>query len=196
MAEQNRLRRKEKRLLFKDLKKLEHFIGLSRTRLAGYLVQFDQKRTYLIQRVVIAEILTKIRVPVEDFVIDILCDALEHEGMIDYRSLFKGGYANIVEKYMERLETQRQQAIKIHIDSEEGCTRKEEESMTEATNSRDGAESSTLLARSTLSGKIGEWSDVLREESYRQFEKLMEFCQKRQLMLNRSLAERGNCDMI
>ncbi len=197
MAERNRLKRREKRQLMKDLKKLEHFIGLSRTRLSGYLVSFDQNRTCILPRNIVIGILEKIRVPVEGFVVDILCDAMEENGAIDYRLLFKGGYCNMVDKHMNRLD---QAERNVNRDtSEESCVEKDDKGSGVVnggfSDSRDGPleglGSTNLLTFSTMEGKIGEWSETIKEESYRQFMKLIYFCQKHDLMLDYSLVKKG-----
>ena len=130
------------------------------------------------------------RVPVEEFVVDILCDALEKEGKIDYRLLFKGGFANAVEKYLEELEK--------HGDN--GSTKKkashtvqEEVVSGDALSFRDGIEEYGIRPTiSTMEGRNGEWSQALKQESLKQFADLIEFCHKHQISLDQSLVERGN----
>ena len=181
----------------KDLEKLEHFIGLSRTRLSGHLVSFDQNRTCILPRNVIIGILDRVRVPVEDFVIDILCDGLEENGMIDYRLLFKRGYCDIVDKYMNSLDKIEQNMNKDS--SNESCVEKDKmcSSVVDTGSSiirdhKEAMDSKSLLTFSTMNGEIGEWSEKIKEESYRQFMKLIEFCEDHGIELDHSLVKKGN----
>lgn len=186
LEERNRLLRLEKRRLMKDLQKLENFVKLSRTRLAGFYVYFEQQELYRIPREIVAEIFERIRVPVETFVIDILCDALEFREMIDYRLVFEGGYTDLVKKYMEKLKSNADLTKSIEkIDSSE----------------KDGNEIESVKSvyiddanpycMSTMSGDTGVWARKSKEESHQQYEKLMEFCLEHNITLNRSLVERG-----
>ena len=181
VAEKLRLRNKEKRELLRDMTKLERFVGLSKTRIAGYIIKFDWDRSYLVPRELVEGTLKKIRSPVEDFVIELLCDALASKaGKIDYRMLFKGGFARLVNKYIKSTE-KRNKADSNELEDDEANSYMRR---------GEGIDGSSGI-NSTMGGAVGVWSEKIREQSQRQFEELMEFCEKRQIMLNRSIAERG-----
>ncbi len=180
VAEKLRLRNKEKRELLRDLSKLERFVGLSKTRIAGYIIRFDWDRSYLVPRELVEETLKKIRSPVEDFVIELLCDALASKGgKIDYRMLFKGGFARLVNKYIKSTEKR----------NKDDSNELEDEEANSDMRRGEGVDGSSV--NSTMGGAVGVWSKKIKEQSQRQFEELMEFCEKHRILLNRSIAERG-----
>ena len=195
--ELKRVRMREKKQFMKYVKQMEDFLVLSRSRLAGLFIQFDKKRDYLLPLETVQDILGRLRVPVEDHVINVVCDALEnHTGMsavIDYRLLLKRGLVDILEQYLTILEQQEESNEFFPVDDEETkCLIKIEPISTPSSTSTITQE---VLhpTKSTMDGKHGEWSEMFKEDAQKQFMCLIEYCQRHNIILDKASAERGNC---
>lgn len=193
--ELKRVRMKEKKQFMKDVKRMEDFLILSRSRLAGLLIQFDKKRDYLLPLETIQDILGRLRVPVEDHVINVVCDALEnHTGInavIDYRLLLKRGLVDILEQYLTILEQHEESNELFPVDDKETkCLIKIEPISTSSSTS---AITQEVLrpTKSTMDGKHGEWSEMFKEDAQKQFMCLIEYCQRQNIILDKASAERA-----
>lgn len=180
------LRRAELKLkkeLHKEVSLLEKFITSSRLRLAQLLVSQDTTRDHLISTETLTAIMNKLKAPVGDM-FGKVCIALMKEtnnnGLIDYQLLLRGNLAVLVEKHLTDDELM-ERPKSVPTGSGEGL-------LGVATT---GEPSSSTGIISTMEGDCGVWAKEFKEEAFRQFQKLMEYCKSNDIMMDKELAKRG-----
>lgn len=188
-AELKRLRLRERRQLLKDIQRLEKFLTLSRNRLAGFLIPYDTKKNYLIPTNIILESLQRLRAPINEQVVGFLCEVLEKETakehFIDYRWLFKTGLIEMVEKYLQEMDELQKSEMTMPLLN--GTSQNEESSLLMSPSS--GTFTPTTM--STLGGCYGELAEEVKKVAQKQFISLLEYCQLHNIVLDKTLAERG-----
>ena len=90
------------------------------------------------------------------------------EGKLDYQPLFNGDIIH---------------SIKAYFSAQDGSRSSKSTSVEEI--------SHTYVAQSTMEGEKGTLSTEHKEEEFRQFEVLLEFCKENDLPLNEAFAEKG-----
>lgn len=180
---------KERNQLLKDVRRLQKFLKVSRTRIAEFVVPYDTMKNYLVPTELLVDYLERLQPSTISLNATVaLCNTLERETSkegkcIDYRKLFNEELENLVLKYLE-LEN-----------SDIGP--KQEESIT-SLSSDESHSTSELLSScstndvvSTMDGERGVWAREVKENSQKQFLALLGFCQKHGVVLDRKLAKRG-----
>ena len=188
-AELKMLRLRERKQLLKDVQRLEKFLTLSRSRLAGFLIPYDTKKNYLIPTDIILECLERLRAPVSGQIVGILCEVLEKETakehFIDYRWLFKTGLVEMVEKYLQEMDELQKNEMAMPLLN--GNNQNKESSLLMSPS--DGGSTTSIM--STLGGCYGELAKEVKKVAQKQFISLLEYCQLHNIVLDKALAEKG-----
>ena len=141
--------------------------------------------------------INQMRPPVEMNIVDIVCDVLEYEtnaqGRVHYQLLFKTDLTKLVEKYWSGVVKTSKECETLISDSDQD---KDSDKNTSSTVTTCAMPSASSQYQSTMDGDIGKLSEEFKQESLRQFNELMRYCQEHGIELNRNLAERGTCAMM
>lgn len=169
----------------KDIKLLEKFLKLCRARIAEFVVPSDINRDYLVPTEVLVDYIERLKPPVTIQVIEMLCKALEDEEteLIDYRKLFQAGLENVVEKYLQELDKREdEEREKGMVDTDKEKSNGEVLQVTS---------SHVSGVFSTMDGEIGEIVKEAKEIALKQFKALIKYCETHNIVLSRTLAEKG-----
>jgi hypothetical protein len=181
-AELRRQRLRERKEILKDMRRLEKYLKLCRTRIAEFVVPYDTNKTYLIPTDILIDFIERLRPPVSVNIIMILCEALEKEtdkdDTVDYRKLFCDGLESLVEEYLSAEDVVKETPMSVESD-------------TNSSISSEISASTSTVTSSTLPGNNGMWACGVKENALKQFIALIEYCKAHNIVLNKKLAERG-----